>query len=278
MHGMQVKIHIVVCIEVLYTNHKKHGGLKMLSLNLKKIMNRKALNIKQVSDLTGISRNTISQFYNGKSKGIQFETLSKLVNGLDVHLEDLIDSQSSLPNLDFYIEQITDPDDLDILGDPEWAFEVGLVDPEENTDAKNHGTVVKFRIPTKIKVSAKSNKRLFNTLWINWDYSSLEDLIDPEISKRELLVDTIVSSSDNDFEMAIGSICRELIEELLKIDKFNKLFKDIHFVKFETNITDDLEWNPEDETYLQKSKVLMWNKETITNTNMFDYYIDTKYL
>lgn len=278
MHGMQVKIHIVVCIEVLYTNHKKHGGLKMLSLNLKKIMNRKALNIKQVSDLTGISRNTISQFYNGKSKGIQFETLSKLVNGLDVHLEDLIDSQSSLPNLDFYIEQITDPDDLDILDDPEWAFEVGLVDPEENTDAKNHGTVVKFRIPTKIKVSAKSNKRLFNTLWIDWDYSSLEDLIDPEISKRELLVDTIVSSSDNDFEMAIGSICREIIEELLKIDKFNKLFKDIHFVKFETNITDDLEWNPEDETYLQKSKVLMWNKETITNTNMFDYYIDTKYL
>lgn len=275
---MQVKIHIVVCIEVLYTNHKKHGGLKMLSLNLKKIMNRKALNIKQVSDLTGISRNTISQFYNGKSKGIQFETLSKLVNGLDVHLEDLIDSQSSLPNLDFYIEQITDPDDLDILDDPEWAFEVGLVDPEENTDAKNHGTVVKFRIPTKIKVSAKSNKRLFNTLWIDWDYSSLEDLIDPEISKRELLVDTIVSSSDNDFEMAIGSICREIIEELLKIDKFNKLFKDIHFVKFETNITDDLEWNPEDETYLQKSKVLMWNKETITNTNMFDYYIDTKYL
>lgn len=46
---------------------------------------------------------------------------------------------------------------------------------------------------------------------------------------------------------------------------------------FKTNITNDLECGSGNEVYLPKSKILMWAKETIIDTNMFDYYINTKH-
>lgn len=47
-------------------------------------MDEKGLSIQDVYEKTGISRNTISLLYNGKSKGIQLSTLNKLVNYLDL--------------------------------------------------------------------------------------------------------------------------------------------------------------------------------------------------
>ena len=57
----------------------------MLMLNLKNIMDGRKISIQEVYEGTGISRNTISQLYNGKSKGIQFSTLTKLVNFLGLY-------------------------------------------------------------------------------------------------------------------------------------------------------------------------------------------------
>lgn len=56
----------------------------MLKLNLKELMDEKGLTIQDVYEKTGISRNTISLLYNGKSKGIQLSTINKLVNYLDL--------------------------------------------------------------------------------------------------------------------------------------------------------------------------------------------------
>lgn len=56
----------------------------MISFNLKEVMERQGVSIQDVYKLTGVSRNTISLLYNGKSKGIQFETLHKLSVALGV--------------------------------------------------------------------------------------------------------------------------------------------------------------------------------------------------
>lgn len=56
----------------------------MIKFNLNKVMDDKGLSIQDVYERTGISRNTISQLYNGKSKGIQLSTLNKLVNFLNL--------------------------------------------------------------------------------------------------------------------------------------------------------------------------------------------------
>lgn len=53
-------------------------------------MDDKEISIQELSELTELSRNTISQMYNGKSKGIQFETLDKLLDSLSLTVQELI--------------------------------------------------------------------------------------------------------------------------------------------------------------------------------------------
>ena len=76
----------------------------MLILNLKEIMDMKKETIQDVYEGTGISRNTISQLYNGKSKGIQFLTLTKLVNYLDIAPEEMFIEASNYKDLRFDVD------------------------------------------------------------------------------------------------------------------------------------------------------------------------------
>lgn len=62
----------------------------MIFFRLGQIMENRNLTIQFVHEKTGISRNTISQMINKHPKGIQFDTLDKLITNLDVTLEDLI--------------------------------------------------------------------------------------------------------------------------------------------------------------------------------------------
>lgn len=62
----------------------------MIKFNLGRIMEEKNLTIQDVYEKTGISRNTISQMINKEPKGIQFETLDKLLNNLNLTVESLI--------------------------------------------------------------------------------------------------------------------------------------------------------------------------------------------
>ena len=61
----------------------------MIKFDLKRVMKEKKLNISQLNEMTGISRNSLSLLINGKSQGIQFETMEKITKSLNVNIEDL---------------------------------------------------------------------------------------------------------------------------------------------------------------------------------------------
>ncbi|WP_239700247.1 helix-turn-helix transcriptional regulator [Mammaliicoccus sp. D-M17] len=63
----------------------------MSRFRLKKIMKSKGLKISDLNKATGISRNTLSLLINGKSQGIQFNTLYKISETLDVSIGELFE-------------------------------------------------------------------------------------------------------------------------------------------------------------------------------------------
>lgn len=62
----------------------------MIKFNLKKVMKEKKITLKELSANTGLSINTLSLLSTGKSKGIQFDTLEKLIQSLKCNVKDLI--------------------------------------------------------------------------------------------------------------------------------------------------------------------------------------------
>ncbi|EJE05089.1 helix-turn-helix transcriptional regulator [Staphylococcus epidermidis] len=63
----------------------------MIKFNLKKVMKQKNLNISQLNEMTGISRNSLSLLINGKSQGVQFETIEKITRALNIGIEELFE-------------------------------------------------------------------------------------------------------------------------------------------------------------------------------------------
>ena len=61
----------------------------MIVFRLKEIMEEKNLKISDLNEQTGISRNSISSLLNGKTRGIQFDTLEKITIALNVDVADL---------------------------------------------------------------------------------------------------------------------------------------------------------------------------------------------
>lgn len=58
--------------------------------NLRVLMAKNKMNIKDVAEKTGLSRTTISKLYNEQSTTIAFETIYKLCKLFDVDVNDLI--------------------------------------------------------------------------------------------------------------------------------------------------------------------------------------------
>lgn len=63
----------------------------MIKFKLKEIMEDKNIKISDLNESTGISRNSLSLLINGKSRGVQFETLEKIVSALDINIGDLFE-------------------------------------------------------------------------------------------------------------------------------------------------------------------------------------------
>ncbi|EOO30758.1 hypothetical protein IIU_05075 [Bacillus cereus VD133] len=69
----------------------------MITCNLKKVLVEKNLRITKVSKDTGISRATLTALANYKNEGIRFDTLNKLLNYLQVDVEELVTYQEDKP-------------------------------------------------------------------------------------------------------------------------------------------------------------------------------------
>lgn len=61
----------------------------MIEFMLKEIMENRGLKISDLNEATGISRNSLSLLINGKSRGIQFDTLEKITLALNIEVADL---------------------------------------------------------------------------------------------------------------------------------------------------------------------------------------------
>lgn len=66
------------------------GGLNVITCNLKKVLVEKNLRITKVSKDTGISRTTLTALADHKNEGIRYDTLNKLLNYLQVGVEELV--------------------------------------------------------------------------------------------------------------------------------------------------------------------------------------------
>ncbi|MFW7409153.1 helix-turn-helix domain-containing protein [Vagococcus fluvialis] len=62
----------------------------MIIFNLKEVLKQRGLTMTDVHNSTGISKNTLSLLANGTSKGIQFDTLDKLISSIKVPIQELI--------------------------------------------------------------------------------------------------------------------------------------------------------------------------------------------
>ncbi|MDT2687110.1 helix-turn-helix transcriptional regulator [Enterococcus gallinarum] len=82
----------------------------MLYFKLDKIMDKRKLSINKVSSETKISRPALTAMYNNESRGVQFETLEKLMEYFKVPLEELIGDKIN-KNL-FIFKTITSKENL----------------------------------------------------------------------------------------------------------------------------------------------------------------------
>lgn len=65
----------------------------MIKIRLKEIIEKRNITLTEIHQATGISKNTLSLIANGTSKGIQFDTLDKLLSVLNVGVSELIEHQ-----------------------------------------------------------------------------------------------------------------------------------------------------------------------------------------
>lgn len=62
----------------------------MITVNLKRYVDASKISINRLSKITGISRPALTNMYNGKSKGIQFDTLEALCTFFNIGISELI--------------------------------------------------------------------------------------------------------------------------------------------------------------------------------------------
>lgn len=88
----------------------------MIECRLKEIIKARGLTAKDVHASTGISQNTLTLLGNGATKGIQFDTLSKLCNALSCEPNDILKLKLDEPKdrwLHFNLGKILEAKHLD---------------------------------------------------------------------------------------------------------------------------------------------------------------------
>ena len=63
----------------------------MIKIHLSKIMGAQRVNIQKLSELTGLSRSTISNMYNEKVNRVDLDTLNSICKALNCGINDLLE-------------------------------------------------------------------------------------------------------------------------------------------------------------------------------------------
>lgn len=193
--------------------------LLILKFGLKKFMDDRHLSIQDVSDNTGISRNTISQLYNDKSKGVQFDTLNKLLNGLDAEIYDLFYEDVDLREMLFETEFAED-DVLDLKNktgkylDEEFA---NISFFSTNKFIKNGYKIREFEIPLQVSLE-KTNSISALFFYSSDDFFGETDMSDHLNEVSDFLRQTDLKSLESLFFNIIIDALKHIDLKGLKID------------------------------------------------------------
>ena len=63
----------------------------MIRIHLGRLLGEKKMKMSELSEKTGINKNTIGELYYEKSQMVRFDTLDKICKALDCKLSDLIE-------------------------------------------------------------------------------------------------------------------------------------------------------------------------------------------
>ncbi len=183
----------------------------MLRFNLKEIMKTKSITLKELSERTGLSINTLSLLSTGKSKGIQFDTLEKIISALNVPVEELVIFTESYQTL-----EILEVDDTDEF--IRW-FEI-YREKGEITQNQNY-----ISCKYKLKDNIERNVLLTVSIFKNIRIVSISGDFPTDI----LTSGQVVSPDEEDphrtidiFDVFVGLICKKLISQ----NKYNLFYDD----------------------------------------------------
>lgn len=232
----------------------------MIRFSLDTFMNTHNLSIQDVIDATGISRPTISQYYNGKAKGIQFETLDKIMTGLNAELYELFDTVFSIDELHYDIELIDPNGDRHIIDEEEPTLIANFFYDE---NVKEYGTIVSFRMPLFVDEIKHGNS---TDLTINCLYDAI-DILGDEDSFHERQLTSFLTTSDGSYiEGTMGSIALAIIELIKPKSEYKNIF-------FKCDITN----GTNNHSFDGYAFAYAWTYDTIKDRNFFAKWIDSKY-
>lgn len=189
----------------------------MLKFTLKEYMDQSGMSIQAVADKTGISRTTISAFYNEKSQGIQFDTLNKLVNGLGVEVYELFENVFPKDNLRVSIGRM--PYVKELLSEDEPTFEADFFYPENsNNDSGERITIIEFKMPLFVQLDKVNS---IQALSIFLSYEEIGDNWQGDVNEHKL-TDFLSHTANADLEPYLISVGREIYSAVEKQVHINK--------------------------------------------------------
>lgn len=237
----------------------------MLELNLKTLMQDRHLSIQDVYEGTGISRNTISQLYNGKSKGIQFTTLSKLVDYLEVEPEELFVESAEYerlePSLDLQVDddklaEVNKPADISkLVSENEPIAYIGFASPANITEEYR---VLDFSLPIYANYDKENDSLSFDTI---------EEYAMDDFESSQLYYNA-VSKMDTFCEKNSSGKIENIFAEVVSL-----LFSALHFkqVPFFIGYSNEIGNRPS--SYLN----YLWPSKILLDDKTYSKYINAKY-
>ncbi|MBF4501195.1 helix-turn-helix domain-containing protein [Savagea sp. SN6] len=143
-----------------------------IKVNLKSLLKERKMTMTQLHQLTGISMNALSLFSNLKSSGIQYSTIEKITNALDVGVGDLIEVVDNV--FELVIEDCDENDYEEMFNLKDLDIEKGLVLHKSfGNEKENYNFNYKIKLKdinndtTEVYVKTSINyNKTSNSLWI----------------------------------------------------------------------------------------------------------------
>ncbi|MFB9768522.1 helix-turn-helix domain-containing protein [Lactiplantibacillus modestisalitolerans] len=231
----------------------------MLKFALDKYMKKANLSIQDVSNATGISRPTISQLYNGHSKGIQFETLTRLVNGLDIDwIDDLFFDDIIETDLHFTVELTSKSNEIPVVLDGYTPILMAHFFSLKDISADSIPDF--FKLPITVLFDSSDKSKTSDTLILTCFDETFADLRIAARIKTNL-ESFFRESERKKLELVLGKVAYECYRKLDLAKIKNIVFRtDIGYNEFQ-------EW----------PYIFSWPTDLLSNTHKFTNFISIKY-